>query len=157
MLKAILFDLGDTLLDFEPLDTRAVFRKAAKSTYEFLQAKGGVLPSFEVYCRSQFRAVRWSYLWAKIRRREFNSLELLARYCRQMNAPLDEESLAELAWRWYEPLTEHSTAEDDLYATLAGLRRSGLRLGIISNTFVPGSVLDRHLDLHSLLEFFPVR
>ena len=31
MLRAVLFDLGDTLVDFEPMDTRAVFREAARA------------------------------------------------------------------------------------------------------------------------------
>src|SRR5438445_7706319 len=80
MVRAILFDLGDTLIDFEPMDTRAVFRQAADLTYKFLADRGHSLPSFQAYCRRQFRAVRWAYLWAKLRRREFNSLRLLASF-----------------------------------------------------------------------------
>ena len=157
MLRAILFDLGDTLIDFEPMDTRAVFRQAAAATYQFLRDRGHVLPEFDVYCRRQFRAVRWAYFWAKLRSREFNSLHLLRRFCAEMGIELDEGTLLELAWLWYAPLTEHSSSEEDLYATLAGLRRAGYEMGLVSNTFVAGPVHDRHLELHGLLEFFPVR
>jgi HAD superfamily hydrolase (TIGR01549 family) len=157
MLRAILFDLGDTLIDFEPMDTRAVFRQAAAATYQFLRDRGHVLPEFDVYCRRQFRAVRWAYFWAKVRSREFNSLHLLRRFCAEMGIELDEAPLLELAWLWYAPLTEHSSSEEDLYATLAGLRRAGYKMGLVSNTFVAGPVHDRHLELHGLLEFFPVR
>src|SRR5437588_7868008 len=68
MLRAILFDLGDTLIDFEPMDTRAVFREAAAATYQYLRKRGHALPPFDHYCRRQFRSVRWSYFWAKLRR-----------------------------------------------------------------------------------------
>jgi putative hydrolase of the HAD superfamily len=74
-----------------------------------------------------------------------------------MGIYVDEPALLELAWLWYAPLTEHSSSEEDLYATLAGLRRAGYRMGLVSNTFVAGPVHDRHLDLHGILEFFPVR
>jgi len=55
------------------------------------------------------------------------------------------------------PLTEHTRVEDRLVATLAEIREAGLRMGVISNTFVPGFVHDRHLEMAGLLEFFPVR
>jgi putative hydrolase of the HAD superfamily len=157
MLRAILFDLGDTLIDFEPMDTRAVFRQAAEATHGFLRQEGCEVPPLPVYCRRQFRAVRWAYLWAKLWRREFNGLDMLRHFCHRIGARLDEAALLELAWLWYAPLLEHSTSEEDLPATLSMLQRRGYRLGIVSNTFVAGAVHDRHLQLQGLLEFFPVR
>src|SRR5436190_14069991 len=160
-LRAILFDLGDTLLDFEPMDTRALFRDAARLTYDHLAARGGgggAMPSFERYARGYFRAVKWSYFWAKLKRREFNSHDLLRSFHRRLGLPADDDALLrELDWLWYQPLIEHTRVEDDLSATLATLRDAGLHLGVISNTFVPGVVHDRHLELTGLLEFFPVR
>lgn len=157
MFDAVLFDLGDTLLDFEPVDTRAVFRKGAQRTYQFLQSKGCKLPPFEKYCRSQLSAIRWAYFWAKLRRREFNSLTLLRNLARTLRVQDNEVVLTRLAWLWYAPLIEHTSIEPDLIPTLALLRAHGVKLGIVSNTFVPGEVLDRHLRLAGLLEFFPVR
>jgi HAD superfamily hydrolase (TIGR01549 family) len=165
MLRAVLFDFGDTLIDFEPLDTRAVFRVSARNTYAYLCKQGHPLPPFEQYCRSQFRAVRWRYLWAKLRGRDFNTLDLLRGFLQKtphpagqpQHGPSEEAVVHELAWLWYMPLTEHSEPERGAAEALAELRRRGLKLGLISNTFVPGSVLDRHLAMHGLLEFFPVR
>jgi HAD superfamily hydrolase (TIGR01549 family) len=157
MLRAVLFDLGDTLLDFEPMDTRAVFRQASRLTYDFLAARGVVMPDFDRYTRLYFRAVRWSYLWAKLRQREFNSMHLLRIFHLKMGLPTDEPLLRELAWLWYEPITAQTRVEENLPHTLAAIRAAGLRLGVISNTFVPGFVHDRHLEMEGLLEFFPVR
>lgn len=157
MLRAVIFDLGDTLLDFEPMDTRALFRRAARVTYDELRARGVPLPEFERYTRVYFRGVKWSYLWAKLRRREFNSLDLLRQFHARMGLPTEETLLRELAWLWYAPVMEHTRVEENLAATLAGIRDAGMRLGVISNTFVPGFVHDRHLELAGLLEFLPVR
>src|SRR2546421_5805726 len=151
MLRAILFDLGDTLIDFEPMDVRAVFREAARHTYDFLMERGFVLPPFQSYCRQQFKAVRWAYFWAKCRGREFNSLDLLRSFCKRLGASLDEDALLELAWLWYEPIMSHSSCEDGLRATLTSLRRMGLRLGMVSNTFVAGAIHDRHQERHGRL------
>ncbi|HEY7119166.1 MAG TPA: HAD family hydrolase [Tepidisphaeraceae bacterium] len=156
-IRAVLFDFGDTLLDFEPMDTRAVFREAARVTYDHLAGLGARLPAFERYARGHFRAVRWAYFWAKLRRREFSSFELLRRFHQRMGLPTEDGLLRDLAWMWYEPLTRHTRVEDGLLAALATMREAGLRLGVISNTFVPGFVHDRHLADVGLLEFFPVR
>jgi putative hydrolase of the HAD superfamily len=115
------------------------------------------MPDFNHYTRVYFRAVRWSYLWAKLRQREFNSLDLLRGFHRKMGLPVDEPLLRELAWLWYQPITEQTRVEENLGPTLAGIRDAGLRLGVISNTFVPGFVHDRHLEMEGLLEFLPVR
>lgn len=157
MLRAILFDLGDTLLDFEPMDTRAVFREAAGLTYEHLVARGVAVPGFERYVGVYFRAMRWAYLWAKLRRREFNSHDLLRRFHAGMGLPVEEELLRELSWLWFVPVMRRTRVEERLRPTLAAMRGAGLRLGVLSNTFVPGFVHDRHLELAGLLEFFPVR
>jgi HAD superfamily hydrolase (TIGR01549 family) len=159
MLRAVLFDLGDTLLDFEPMDTRALFRRAARLTYDDLAARGVTpMPEFERYTRVYFRGVKWAYFWAKLRRREFNSLDLLRQFHATMGLPTDEAMLRELAWRWYEPVIEHTRVEAGLAGTLAELSRgAGLRLGVISNTIVPGFVHDRQLEMVGLLEHLPVR
>jgi FMN phosphatase YigB (HAD superfamily) len=153
----VLFDLGDTLLDFEPMDTRALFREAARETYDLLKRRGATVPDFELYARVYFRGMKWAYFWAKLRRREFNSMALLGQFHRRMGLPADDALLRELSWLWYEPVTRHTRVEADLPAALGAMRSAGLRLGVISNTFVPGFVHDRHLEMEGLLEFFPVR
>ena len=155
--QAVLFDLGDTLVDFEPLDTRELFRLSAHSSYDFLLSAGAKLPDFESFFRSQYRGLRWSYLWAKLRRKEFNSIHLLRKLCRKINYPVDEDGLYELAWLWYSPLCDFASVEAGLPAALDQLRERGIRMGIVSNTFVPGKTLDRHLQEVGLLEYFPVR
>lgn len=157
MLKAILFDLGETLLDFEPMDEALLFEQAGRNSYAFLQARGHALPPFARYFRVQHRAVRLRYLWSRLVQREFNSFDLLRRLCAKMRLSLDEPTLRELAWEWYAPLTKYSSVAPDVIPTLRRLRDRGLKLAIVSNTVIPGFVLDRHMDLHGILEFFPVR
>ena len=157
MLKAILFDLGDTLFDFGHVNRPEVFEQAGRQTYEFLSSKGHSLPPFKKYFSSQVWIVRWAYLWSVLRRREFNVFDLLVKVCDKWGLKLDDATLRELAWQWYSPLTENTHVAADVIPTLTKLHERGLKLALVSNTFIPGFVLDKHLAMHDLLEFFPVR
>jgi HAD superfamily hydrolase (TIGR01509 family) len=157
MLKAILFDLGDTLFDSKPMKSRAVFEEAGRQAYSYLRTRGHALPEFKTYFQAHYSAVRLAYVWSMIRGREFNCFHVLRKMCRKLKLDLDEQSLRDLGWQWYAPLTEQSTVADDVIPTLAWLRDRGIKLGLVSNTFVPGFVLDRHLAMHALLEYLPVR
>lgn len=157
MLKAILFDLGDTLFDFEHMKRSQVFQTAGKKTYDYLASMGHSLPPFPRYYKSHVWAVRWAYVRSVLRRREFNVFDLLGTMCQRMHLQLDNTTLEELAWQWYSPLADHTHVASDVIPTLTKLRERGLKLALVSNTFIPGFVLDKHLAMHDLLEFFPIR
>jgi len=156
-IRAILFDLGDTLVDFGPVDTLRLFTEGAHVAYEYLKGLSQPLPTFDQFRRRQLRAIRWHYLKSRLTRREFNSLDLLGRLAQRMGHELTAEQTLQLAWCWYEPLSRCARVERGLGEMLSEFRSDGIRLGLVSNTFVPGQVLDRHLEQLGLLEHFPVR
>jgi len=156
-INAILFDLGDTLLDFGPLSTREMFARGARMAYRYLQEMGHSLPPFRTYHRRQLRSVQWHYLRSRIIRREFNALDVLVSTGKSMGYHLSVRETEELAWQWYSPLGSCATIEDGLPEMLAQFRRDGMELGVVSNTFVPGQVLDRHLTALGLAEHLSTR
>ncbi len=158
MIKAILFDLGDTLISFRNADLKRAFLEGAKDTYQFLQEKLDTpLPDFRRYKWAQLMALRWAYVKSKITRREFNSSNVLRKCLKKFKITLPDEMFDELAWRWYKPLANQSALEDDAKETLEKLKSAGFKLAIVSNTFVPASSLDRHLAMFSILDYFPHR
>ena len=80
-IEAILFDLGDTLLDFGKVDIDGLFSEGARLAYDYLQRLGAAdrLPSFEEYRRSNILSIRLHYLWSHIVRRELDCKALLDR------------------------------------------------------------------------------
>jgi len=156
-IKGILFDLGDTLLDFGKVDVSSLFEAGARLAHEYLTSQGLELPSLARYHRLQLWAIRWNYLKSRFTRREFNSLDLLGRLSARLGHRLSAEQIGELAWRWYQPLSAQATVEPGLVEMLRRLTAGGLAMGIVSNTFVPGEVLDRHLASVGLLDLLPVR
>ena len=157
MVDAILFDLGDTLLHYVPGEERVLFHGAARKAYAYLQSQGNVLPSFEEYYSAHYSAVKWAWIGSRIRRREFNVYHVMRKLCLRKGYCADEAVLRELAWTWYEPIVGRSSVEPDVVPTLRWLRERGYKLGLVSNTFIAGMALDRHLEMEGLLEFFPVR
>jgi putative hydrolase of the HAD superfamily len=156
-IKGILFDLGDTVLEFGHMDIPALFEAGARLTYEYLQHLNQPLPSFAKYHRRQLWAIRWSYFKSRITSREFSAIDLIGKISDNMGHRLTPEQTVELAWLWYEPLSRCSKVETNIHQTLNTLKDKGLRLGLVSNTFIPSVVLDRHLRKENLLGFFSIR
>ncbi len=155
-IRGVFFDLGDTLLNFGHVDVAGLFESGAHLAYAYLQSLGKDLPPFASYHRSQLWAVRWGYFKSRLTGREFDARSLIARLGRKMGHPLSDHQIDELAWLWYEPLSRCAAVESDLRSTLEQLS-AGRTLGLISNTFIPASALDRHLAQAGLLDLLPVR
>ncbi len=157
MVQAILFDLGDTLLDFRPLDTKSIAKQGVLATYQHLEQAGVRLPSMKRYHSACLWAVRRGLVWSKIRGREMNVYHLIRKRAARLGAPDNDEFMLDHAWRWYKPVVGYSSIENDLIATLHMFRNAGIKMGIVSNTFIGGLQLDRHLEEMGLKDFFPVR
>ena len=153
-IKAVLFDLGDTLLNFGEVDIRAVFKEGAKSTYNFLKEAGQPVGSLKRYALRNFLAIRWRTFISDITGNDFDSLELLKKIGKTKNYNLEEAQWQKLAELWYEPLKKFGHPEEDVKETLIKLKQMQLKLGIVSNTFVSALSLDKHMSQAGLSGFF---
>jgi HAD superfamily hydrolase (TIGR01549 family) len=157
VIKAILFDLGDTLLNFGRVRTTQVFRQSARLTYDYLVSCGQPVDSFQWYFLRNLIAIQIRAMWADVTGRDFDALSLLKKSGTKRGYKLAEDQWRQVGWLWYEPLSELAHVEPDIKTTLAKLRQMGLKLGILSNTFVSAGSLDRHLRQLGILDFFPYR
>jgi HAD superfamily hydrolase (TIGR01549 family) len=96
-------------------------------------------------------------LLSNIMRRDFDALELLRRVGRKKGAQLSPQQWQHLAWLWYEPLGKLARTEARTKETLTKLKGSGLKLGIVSNTFINSYSLEKHLSQLEMLDLFVVR
>ncbi len=157
MLRAVLFDLGETLLHFGSADIYSCFRQGARLVFDRLLSEGKPLADFDRFHRSCLRAVRWAYFWSRLRRRELDVAPLLCRQLARFGVQVDMQAAGDLASLFYEPLRRAAQPEPGAHEVLGKLRDASIGLAVVSNTFVPGAALDAHLDREGLLEFLPVR
>lgn len=156
-IKAVLFDLGDTLLNFGPVDQKQLFKKAGRLSYDYIRELVPDIMDFKPYLWKNLVRLRIRVFRSNLFRRDFDSLELVRKYGERLGLTLPDEHWREVNWLWYKPLAEVATREDDLPQTLDALREQDLKLGIVSNTFVNAASLDRHLELEEILDYFPTR
>lgn len=156
-IEAVLFDLGETLLNFGRLDRAALFEEAVSRSYSYLKELAQPVGSLGAYRRIHIWGIRWHLLKSWLTGDDFNSLELLKAYGRKRGFTLSDQQWEELNWQWYVGLSRKGAVEKDTAQTLRNLQDMGLKLGLLSNTFVHKSSLERHLQQEGLLELLPVR
>ena len=155
--KAVLFDLGETLLNFGKVRTARIFKQSARLTYDYITANGQDAGFFWWYYLRNLIAIHSRNIWANLTGKDFDALSLLKKSGEKHGYKLSEEQWKQVGWLWYEPLSKIAKVEEDLRATLMKLQKMGLKLGILSNTFVSAGSLDRHMEQEGILEFFPYR
>jgi len=156
-IRAVLFDLGETLVNFGKIDSGRLFKEAGRRSYTFLKKLNQPVGRFRRYFWRNMWGLYVRYYISLITGRDFDSLALLEKYGRMRGFNLSREEWQELNWLWYEPLRKRARTEPDLAETLTKLTEAGLKLGIVSNTFVSAGALDRHLTEEGLIGFFDTR
>lgn len=156
-IKAVLFDLGDTLINFGKVERATLFMEAARTSYDYLKKAGQPVGSFRLYVWRNVIGMRVKTALSEIIGRDFDSLKVLKYSGKRQGLKLSDEQWEDVNKCWYEPLRKRGSIEEDLAATLGKLRDSGLKLGIVSNTFVHACSLDAHLKELGILDFFGLR
>jgi putative hydrolase of the HAD superfamily len=156
-IKAIIFDLGETLLNFGRVDSVKLFKAGAKLTYDYLKGLSQPVGNFKPYCRTNLGAIRWKYWLSIFTRKDFNALELLKKINQAKGIKLTDEQWNHLVWLWYEPLSKCAIAEPDIKETLTKLKEMNLKLAILSNTFINDTALEKHMAQFGILDFFDIR
>jgi len=156
-IKAVLFDLGETLLNFGRVNKSRVFQQGARLSYDFLKSCGQPVGSFNYYCWRNLLALRIRHWLSNVTGKDFNALLLLRGIGTKRGIRLDRQQWRHFAWLWYEPLRKVAKTESNITETLTKLKELGIKLGIVSNTFVHSSSLEKHLEQLGILDFFTVR
>jgi HAD superfamily hydrolase (TIGR01549 family) len=156
-IDTVLFDVGNTLLDFDSLDPCPYLAEGFRLGHEYLASLGHALPPLSRYVRRLRWTITWRFVRSRLVRREMRLFETMIDEHHALGISLDRDTAAELAWRMCLPMRRVGRADPDARAVLSELRARRYKLGIISNTSTPPPALDRHLAEEGLLDFFPIR
>ena len=155
--KAVLFDLGDTLINFGKVDAIELFKQGGRLAYDFLQNANQPTGSFESFIRKYLLRIKLYHVFSSIIGRDFDSTQLLRKTAQKKGVRLNDKQWAEFAWCWYEPLSKVAAVEDNIKQTLVRLKEAGLKIGILSNTFINATTLERHLRQLGMVDLFDLR
>ncbi len=156
-IEAVVFDLGETLLTFGRLDRNKLFAEAVDRSYAYLKEHSQPVGSYRSYRLFYLWGIRWHVFKSRLTGNDFDSLDLLKQYGRRKGFTLSQDQWEELNWQWYKGLAEIGSAGTGAKDALKRLEQMGLKLGLLSNTFIHKSSLERHLAQDGLLEHFPLR
>jgi HAD superfamily hydrolase (TIGR01662 family) len=156
-IEAILFDLGETFLTFGRLDRIKVSNQAARRAYDYLKELKQPVGPYGTYRLFHLWGIRWHVFKSWLTGQDFDSLKVLKSFGRRKGLTLSDEQWTELNWRWYETLTDYAKVVPGSVDALRQLAGMGIKIGLLSNTFVHASSLERHLAAEGLLNLLPVR
>ncbi len=153
MIRAVLFDLGGTLLEFNHLSWLEWERAGLEGAHAALSARGYTLPLETFIARFEDSLPE---RWEQAARggpnlRLADVIRETALACGV--TPADDEIEAAIA-AYIAPLDANVVAYDDALDTLADLRRQGSKIGLISNTMWPGAYHLREMERTGILPYF---
>jgi len=158
-LRAVLFDLGETLLDVGGAtpDYAAQGRRDLREVYDYVRERGYPVPPWEAFydTLSGLLFAQW-----RARQREGRALDVAAVLREGMGAlglALTPDELAECLRRHFRSSDESAMLHPDALPTLCELRAAGWTLGLISNSIWPATCHDATLARLGIRDLFAVR
>jgi putative hydrolase of the HAD superfamily len=153
MLKAILFDLDDTLIDWSgfSLSWEIMESRHLRKVFDYLKLQS----EFQHYNDEYLRRAREAWAESRNTLRSPHLGRLLVDSAVAVGASVDSIDMAACldAYGWQ--MVENTLLFPEVLEMLQSLTDRGLKLGIVTNSFHPISVRDLEITAHGLATFFP--
>jgi putative hydrolase of the HAD superfamily len=153
MLKAILFDLDDTLIDWSgfTLAWEALESRHLRKVFEHLKLQS----EFQHYNDEYLRRARDAWAEARNTLRAPHLGRLLVDSAVAVGASIDSIDMAACLEAYGWQIVENTLLFPEVLEMLQALTDRGLKLGIVTNSFHPITVRDLEITAHGLADFFP--
>jgi putative hydrolase of the HAD superfamily len=159
MLKAVVFDLGGTLLHYQSAsaDIMELNRRGLVALYRHLSAHGNAkLPEATFLSAVEARAMSdWKASQSSLRGMSVESS--LKTALAEMCLPVADAEWHVARQAFFAPIQQAARLRAGARYTLQALKELGLDLGLLSNTFWPADLHDADLANWGLLDLLPVR
>ena len=157
VLRAVLFDLDDTLIDWSGFDHdwEKHERTLLRSVYDYVRAELHPLDDFEALVATFFARTRAAWEDARASLRAPHLGAVLANSLVDLGVPPARVNARRLLEAY--PWGAHPGAAvfPDALDVLPLLRRHGVRVGIVTNAYQPMWLRDREIEHFGLLPHFP--
>jgi putative hydrolase of the HAD superfamily len=159
MLKAVLFDLGGTLIHYErpEVDFAAVGQEGLRGFYRALQEVGIALPPWDVFAKAFHSRFAEAVRVSRETLQSGSTDQVLREGLAGLGLTLPDGVWTACRAAYYAPVRAIIQPIEGAGETLQALAALGLSLGLVSNTFWPGDLHDADLAACGLLDLLPVR
>lgn len=156
MIRAIIFDLGGTLVEYKlPGTTWTQFEQAgAKAAFAHLARQGHKVPTREAFVDSVVEQVQSRWQQVTERGGNLHLADVLRDVCAAYGIALSSAEAEATAHNYVTPLSAQARLLPGAKETLQAFRARGLKIGLISNTMWPGHYHLADLARHGLTEYF---
>jgi putative hydrolase of the HAD superfamily len=154
VLKAVLFDMGSTLLEFENHPWEELIRQGIEAVYDALHVHGAVLPGRDLFYTAFHETYNTIWRNAEQSLIEMEMRLLLQRTALELGLPLSDAEVLNLVRVHYRPVSSQVTIYADTIDTLIAVRGRGMKIGLVSNTVWPGSLHREDLQRFGIIDFF---
>ncbi len=153
MLKAILFDLDDTLIDWSgfTLEWETLESRHLRNVFDYLKLEC----EFQLYNEEYTRRVRDAWVEARNSLRAPHLGRLLIDSAVAIGAGIDSIDMAGCLEAYGWNMVQDTLLFPEVLDMLQVFRDRGLKMGIVTNSFHPITVRDLEITAHGLAEFFP--
>lgn|SRR5574341_710987 len=163
-IKAVIFDLGGTLLHYHDPHTddqtrqfRRVTQVGVANIYHHLLQTDPSVQQRDDFISIVDRHIGQAVAESQQHLSGGSVEEPIRAALAEVGAQIDDAGWRDLRRLFYQEIDRIVLPRPGLQETLAGLRERGYELGLISNTFWAADVHDRHLAEHGILKHLPVR
>ena len=155
-LKAILFDMGSTLIEFENSTWDVLGRACAEKGYEFLEEKNLHLPEFEEF--SKLLADEFLKARSEVQEnlKEFKVEKVAWDFFNILNLSTSDGLYDSFIEVYYKPITDQLTLIDGAEDILRYFKERSLKIGLVSNTIFPERFHLRELKRFGLYPYLDV-
>lgn len=143
MLKAVIFDMGSTLIEFESHSWDVLGKMGTKSGYEFLKRQKLNLPKYDIFEAMLFKKLEQRLTSIKDNLKEIRFEEVVFPFFEELKISTEDGKFSNFLYEYYKPITQQATLIEDAVGILSFLKEERLKVGLISNTIFPG---DYHRD-----------
>lgn len=157
VLKAVLFDLDDTLIDWSGFDHdwERRERELLRSVYDYACAELHPLDDFEALVAAFFARTRAAWEDARTSLRAPHVGTVLADSLVDLGVPQARVNVHRLLEAYPWGAQPGAVAFPDALEVLPLLRQHGVRVGIVTNAYQPMWLRDREIEHLGLLPYFP--
>ena len=151
--KAVFFDLGGTLIEYENHDWATLGKMGLAAVHPFLKNLYPQLPQPDLFAQTFYRHLR-ELLDQREIHAEISLYDAVDIILRKMSLDVSDGLAHQFVDIYYKPVTEQISVIAGANELLQTLKRAGLKIGLISNTIFPEKFHLQELADFGLRKYF---